>query len=158
MKLTTSGVQIITENPKISTGNLCCQFHQHFRAHFSYKILVPKITKLKRNQRKLHNFLLYEKGARKMLMKLTPDLPFRNINLNFGHPQRSELWPVEDGPTPTKDPSSISGKSWAVTVRQLNRFDSFRRLNSLIESQKGQIRFVGVRGKIERIVDYAFHA
>jgi len=42
------------------------------RAYFTYEILAPKITKLKCNQRKLRNLLLYEKGARRTLMKLTP--------------------------------------------------------------------------------------
>jgi hypothetical protein len=42
------------------------------RAHFLYKILAPKITELKCNQRKLSDLLLYKKGAHKMLVRLTP--------------------------------------------------------------------------------------
>jgi len=39
---------------------------------FSYKILAPKITKLKVTREKLREVLLYEKFAQKTLMKLTP--------------------------------------------------------------------------------------
>ncbi len=42
-------------------------------AHFLYKILAPKITKPNVIREKLLNLLSYEKRARKMLMKLTPD-------------------------------------------------------------------------------------
>jgi len=46
---------------------------------FGTKFLAPKITKLKRNLRKLRDSLLYEKGARKMLVKLTPADRFKNF-------------------------------------------------------------------------------
>jgi hypothetical protein len=52
-------------------------------AHVLYKILVAKITKLKQNYRKLQYLLLYKKGARKMLMKLTPGVTFTKIQLTL---------------------------------------------------------------------------
>jgi len=40
--------------------------------HFLYKILAPKITKPNATRGKLPKRLLYKKGPRKTLMKLTP--------------------------------------------------------------------------------------
>jgi hypothetical protein len=45
------------------------QFHQRF-----YEILAPKIIMLKRNYRDQRDLILYEKGARKMLLKFTTSL------------------------------------------------------------------------------------
>jgi len=45
---------------------------------FSYEILAPEITKLKRNLRKLCNLILYKKDAHKMLMKSTIGVNFIN--------------------------------------------------------------------------------
>ncbi len=42
------------------------------RARFSYKILASKNLKPKRNYKKLHNYILYEKCVREMLIKSTP--------------------------------------------------------------------------------------
>jgi len=45
------------------------------RAHFFVQNFAPKITKLNVIREKLQNLLSYEKRARKMLMKLTPEEP-----------------------------------------------------------------------------------
>jgi len=54
------------------------QFHQHFTSSFCTNILSPKNYKAKTViKEKLHKALSYEKGTRKMLMKLTPGISIR---------------------------------------------------------------------------------
>jgi len=65
-----------------NTQNLVClNFINVLRTHFLYNILAPKITKPNITREKLLNLLTYEKCACKMLMKLTPDLPFTQIKV-----------------------------------------------------------------------------
>ncbi len=52
----------------------CGQFHQKFYEHICANILAPKNFKtLNVSTKELHVKLLYEKAARKMLVKLTPE-------------------------------------------------------------------------------------
>ncbi len=53
-----------TDRAEKSVARTAVNFITILCAHFLYKMLAPKITKLKFNYRKLHDLLLYKKGAR----------------------------------------------------------------------------------------------
>ncbi len=59
-------------------------------ACFLYKILAPKITKPNITREKLPKRLKYEKGARKMLMKLTPSVVKEPILVEYNPPELYE--------------------------------------------------------------------
>ena len=63
-----------TERSKLMPSReICCgQFHQRFTSSFCANILSPKKSNLSLSTEKLLKRLSYEKGARKMLVKLTP--------------------------------------------------------------------------------------
>jgi len=63
---------IFALSQKVDEINPRGQFHQHFTCAFLPILLGQKIMKPKCNKEKLSKALLYEKRARKMLMKLTP--------------------------------------------------------------------------------------
>ena len=54
----------------------CGQFHQRFTSSFCTNIVSPKKSNLSSSTEKLVKRLLCEKGARKMLVKLTPGSQF----------------------------------------------------------------------------------
>ena len=57
----------------MATKSACSQFQQHFKSSFCANFLLPK-KNTNLSIKKLLKMLLYEKAARKMLVKLTPRL------------------------------------------------------------------------------------